>query len=190
RKPRGTRMRSRTVLLGALLMLGLAGRSIAATITVPDDNPSLADAVAGASAGDTIQVRPGNYPDRVVVAFGQDNLTIVGLGGRPVFPPGNRKDGIHIRGANGVTVAGFEFQHRKIAVRVDQCTGCILSDLVMIGCREGIRLRRGSFAVVVENVITNTGDGRGIRVQNNPNALVGGNVVAGTLKLDGIRVDD
>ena len=182
-------MHRRGVLLGTLLMLATT-RSIAATITVPDDNPSLADAVANAAAGDTIQVRPGDYPDRVIVGLGQDNLTIIGFGGRPVFPNANRKDAIQIRGANGVIVAGFEFRHRKVAVRVDRCVGCVLGDLLVTECREGIRVRRGSDAVVIQNVVTNTGDGRAIRVDDNANAIVFGNVVTGTTKTDAIRVDD
>jgi len=183
-------MRCRNLLGGAVLLAGMAGGSLAATITVPDDNPSLKDAVAGAVSGDTIQVRPGTYGDRVVVVAGQDNLTITGFGGRPVFPPANRKDGIDIRGANGVIVAGFEFQHRKTAVRVDQCTGCVLGDLIVTGGREGLRVRRGSDVAILQNTITDIGDGRGIRVGDNPNAVIFGNVVTGTHKSDGIRVDD
>jgi len=33
----------------------------AAVIVVPDDNPSLRDAVASAVPGDVVQVRPGTY---------------------------------------------------------------------------------------------------------------------------------
>jgi hypothetical protein len=104
----GTRALSGLTMIG--ITVATAGVLSAAVIIVPDDQPSIIAAVAAATAGDTIQVRPGSFFDQVNVGTGKDNLTIEGLGGRPVFTPANRKDGFRVKGVRGVTIRGFEFQ--------------------------------------------------------------------------------
>jgi parallel beta-helix repeat protein len=73
----------------------------AAIIIVPDDQPTIQAAVDAALPGDTIQVRPGTYPERVRIPEEKPNLALEGLGGRPVVTPpcneGIRADGRGIR---------------------------------------------------------------------------------------------
>ena len=179
--------RPRNVLSRALLAgLVLSAPARAATIIVPDDNPSLPNAVQSSGPGDLIQVRPGNYPEAVTIGAGHDNLTIEALGERPVFPPANRKDGFRVRGSNGVTIRGFRFDHRKTPVRLDDCTGCVVDDIQATGCREGIRIKRGGSNSVLGSAFTGTTRGRGIRVDRSPGTTLGANVIIGAARGDGI----
>jgi parallel beta-helix repeat protein len=173
--------------LVSLTVAVAAGR--AATIIVPDDNPSLPAAVAAASAGDTIQVRPGDYPDRVTVVAGQDGLTIEGLGGRPRFPGANRKEGFRVVGAANVTIRGFDFDRRLIAVRLTNCTGCVVDDITVTGSREGMRIKVSNGVIVVNSRLTDVTDRRAIRIDDSPNAAVLGNLMT-TVKSEGIALDD
>ena len=61
--------------LFALTLLGPLTRvATAATILVPEDQPSIADAMAVAIAGDEISVGPGTYYENVV--FPRDGITL------------------------------------------------------------------------------------------------------------------
>lgn len=159
----------------------------AATIIVPDDNPSLVAAVASAAAGDTVQVRPGNYTERVTVVAGQDGLVIEGLGGRPLFTPANRKEGFRIDGANGVTVRGFDFDGRLSAVRIKNCQDCLIDDIVASNCREGLRAKYAGGLIVLNSTFANVTDKKAIRIDRAPGAFVGSNVVT-SAKSEGIYV--
>jgi len=183
--------RDRSLVQGILVLaaITLTAKALsAATIIVPDDNPSLTDAVAGAAAGDTIQVRPGNYVDRVDVVAGQDGLTIVGLGGRPVFTAANRKEGFRVSGVSGITITGFAFENRLSAVRLEGCTACIVQDIVATDCREGVRAKFGANVYVLVSTFTNVTRGRAIRIQRAPGSAAFGNTITGT-KREGIIFD-
>ena len=74
------------------------------TITVPDDYPTIQEAVDAAEAGALILVQPGTYHEAVNVTT--DNLTIRGLDRNEVILDGQMEldNGIRILGAKGVTV--------------------------------------------------------------------------------------
>jgi hypothetical protein len=74
----------------------------AATIIVPDDNPSLVDAVAAAAPGDTVQVRPGTYEEGSAIEIArllaspdapQHALDLAAEGEPPDGPPDRRDAG-------------------------------------------------------------------------------------------------
>lgn len=85
----------------ALLMLPLA--STAATINVPDDVPTLAAAVHGARAGDTIRLAEGRFEGKVVV---DKPLTLIGAGmDATVIGCGTQDEDIVILGNADLTVS-------------------------------------------------------------------------------------
>src|SRR5262245_56976183 len=191
-------------LLGALAVLLIAAPSAghAATIIVPDDNPSIVAAVAGAAAGDTVLVRPGTYGEGAAVEVRQDALTVMGFGGRPVITGGNRKAGFRVRAADGVVISGFEIKGRLVGVRLDDATGARVDDLVVTDCGEGVRVRGGGSlpptsvggafplpgANVVENsTFTNMMDQGALQVDRSPGIVVSNNSITGVKKA-GIRV--
>jgi parallel beta-helix repeat protein len=183
---RSVSRRSATGILALGAVLALAGTASAVTIIVPDDNPSLAAAVAGAHPGDDIQVRPGDYPEIVRLGAGQSFVTIGGLGGRPRFTGANRKDGFVIRGASNVTISGFDFTRRKTAVRLDLCTNCALFDLNITECRTAVRAHNSPGFVVAGSHVTGTFRGNAIAIDRSAGVSVGANVITGTTKGNGL----
>lgn len=176
-------------LAGATLwgVLALAYPAGAAVIVVPDDNPSLRDAVEQAAPGDVVQVRPGTYATRVRIERGQTGLTIEGLGGRPVIQPGPLDDGIRIREVDGVTVRGLEVQGGQRAVRVEKANGVLIDDVVGAANKEGVRAKDTAGLVVRNSALSGATRGRGIRVERSSAPALLDNTVAGS-RQEGIRV--
>ena len=174
-------------ILLAVFSIGVAASSgRAATIIVPDDNSSLVAAVAGAAPGDTIQVRPGTYTEGSAVEVRADGVTIEGLGGRPLLTGANRKLGFRAQGVQSLVIAGFDIQGRVGAVLLDDCSNCIVADLVVTDCDAGIRVRRGAHNAIFANTLTNITHHEAIIVEFS-SVFVADNTVIGGNK-DGIRL--
>jgi len=69
------------------LLLSLAVKAAATTIVVPDSIPTVAGALALVSAGDSVLVQPGTYPEQVTMVDGVV-LLAVDPGNRPVLDGG------------------------------------------------------------------------------------------------------
>jgi hypothetical protein len=74
------------------------------TLNVPEDHPTIQEAVDAASPGDLILIEPGIYKEAVTVST--ENLTIRGLDRNTVILDGEfeRENGILVVAANGVAV--------------------------------------------------------------------------------------
>ncbi|HEX6417350.1 MAG TPA: right-handed parallel beta-helix repeat-containing protein [Acidimicrobiales bacterium] len=83
---------------------GNGGDAAGATIDVPDDHPTIQEAVDAAEPGDLILVAPGVYEEAVDVET--DELTIRGLDRNEVVLDGGFEldNGIRVAGADGVAV--------------------------------------------------------------------------------------
>lgn len=104
-------------------------------ITVPDDAPTIAAAAAAARTGTEILVRPGRYPEQVVLAA--DGVRLRGLGRGPgaVVLDGERQQevGITVRGS-GTSVENLTARHyRDAGIRVDGARGAAVTDAVLAG---------------------------------------------------------
>jgi len=76
----------------------------AATITVPDDYPTIQQAITAASAGDTVYVRSGTYQERVTIG---KSLTLEGEDkNNTIIDAGGTGKAIYVT-ANNVTIKGF-----------------------------------------------------------------------------------
>jgi parallel beta-helix repeat protein len=176
--------RSSAIVLGVLL--AVRASSHAATIIVPDDNPSVRDAVANAAPGDIVQIRPGVYGEGMKVDNHQVGLTIEGLGGRPVIAPPPGDDGVRVKEVDGVTVRGLEVQGGQRAVRSDGGNLLTVDDVIGTGNKEGVRIKIGNGHVVQNCVLTGATGGRGIRLDLTGGAQIIGNTLSGNRK-EGIR---
>jgi len=151
----------------------------ARTITVPDDYPTIQEAVNAASSGDTIFVRAGTYYEHVVVnktvsLTGENrDTTIIDGGG-----VGNAVDvlannvtitGFTVRGSGGLTASGFGSGIYLFCSDNAEIRG---NNIVSNYC--GIYLKQSNNVVISENAIlfqSNLGvylvDSRGIIVKKN-----------------------
>ena len=164
----------------------------AATIIVPDDNPSIHDAVESASAGDVVQIRAGSYIDRIRVDRGQTGLTIESLGGRAYISVDQSDDAVRIRDVDGVTVRGLTLLVGRHGVRIDDATNVTLEELSIGSTREdGIRMDHVTGASVT-NCSVSQSRGRGIRVDHSANVSISGRLeplatVSNAVHAEGIR---
>jgi len=166
----------RWVLIGVAANVVLGASNLrAATVIVPDDNPSLVQAAANAGPGDVVQVRPGVYAEGKPIVIRQSGVQIVGLGGRPVITGGNGRGGFWVRGASDVIIGGVEVRGKGKAVRLDDCTACGVVDVVFTECGLGVRVRGGSGNVIVGSVFNDVWRDEGVFVDSSPFGFVVGN---------------
>jgi parallel beta-helix repeat protein len=169
--------------------LAVSGASLveAATIIVPDDNPSLRDAVAGAGAGDVVQVRPGTYAESVRIENGQTGLVVEGLGGVPTIAPSRSDDAFRIKRVDGVTLRGLAIESTRRGVRMDEASNTTLQDLqIHGGASDAIRMKGGSGNTVVDAEIQSV-NGRGVRADKSPSVVVRDSLVL-SAKREGILI--
>lgn len=144
-----------------LLLLAAAGSAHAAVLTVGagESYATIPDAIAAASAGDTIDIYPGTYADQA--AYITVPLTIQGVGGTPVLtatgPIGNGK-GLLVIDAD-TTINNLEFSNAQVSdengagIRYEQGT-LVVTNSQFINNQEGMLLttnQGGSGSVLVES---------------------------------------
>src|SRR5713226_8300316 len=86
---------------------------------------TIGDALKLAQPGDTIQVKPGTYGERVAITMSGlklqgDNAIIDGLAGGL----NGTGFGMHLRGVSGVEVTGFVVQNFEVGIALENATNC------------------------------------------------------------------
>jgi len=117
----------------------------ARTITVPDDYPTIQEAINNANEGDTIFVKNGTYKENVVVnkeisLFGENRETTIILGitksrSRTIDVKANN---VIINGFTIQTLSGIEFATTGLAVY--RCNNTLIQNNIILGNGYGIRL--------------------------------------------------
>ncbi|MEZ5063887.1 MAG: right-handed parallel beta-helix repeat-containing protein [bacterium] len=169
----------------AVLASLLPGTASAEAIYVPDDYPSVVQALDLASAGDTVLVRPGIYTDtsdRIVLectnlathrscGFIRSGVSLIGLGGaeQTVLDVGETGDLITLStltitptGAEAIYLEGITITGGKYGIRA----GCSEGPLKMVGCRivqnGNLPIVFGDIDLTMEDcVIADNGPGEG-----------------------------
>ena len=128
------------------------------TIYVPDDYPTIQQAVDNATSGDTIIVRDGNYTENVVVVT--DNLTITSENGTAftVVEAANPDADVFNITASYVTLSGFG---------IEGATGDWMAGIYLSGASSG----NISQNIVRYNCI-------GIYLNQSSNSTVAGNIAS------------
>ncbi|MEW6272968.1 MAG: right-handed parallel beta-helix repeat-containing protein [Thermodesulfobacteriota bacterium] len=162
----------------------------AATIIVPDMNPSVRDAVMNAAPGDVIQVRAGIYFEPVRIEDGQTGLVIEGLGeGRPILQLQRRGDGISIRGVDGVTVRDFIVRGGTRGVRVEDANGVVIEHVASVAARQEAFLVKRASGTTLTAVEVDYSGGRGIRIDRASATTITGVAGAFGNGREGLRAD-
>jgi serine/threonine protein phosphatase PrpC len=142
------------------------------------DFTSIADALGGASDGDTIRVEPGEYAESVVVNRPVALVSSVSRGAMLVPPGGlaSPSTGVDLR-ADGARIAGFRIfgdEQRQLAVGVHVSeAGCDIDDVEVSGAlTAGIEIGEASRAVVRASYVhDNPGIGVIVRARSEPSLL-------------------
>ena len=146
-----------TLLLIGMLMLAFNVRLVeAGTITVPDDYPTIQEAINAANLGDTVYVRNGTYYENVVVnkrvaLFGENKNTtvIVGVAYSPVWEPV-----INVR-ADDVKIANLTVTNGGHGIQLFSGKRNIVTDCVSYGNGFGLSISESSQNFLRRNIIFN-----------------------------------
>jgi parallel beta-helix repeat protein len=161
--------------------LVIAPPAFAPTLTVPGDYGTIAEAVAAAPEGATIQLGPGSYGPLVIakplVLLGAPNRA-----SRIVAPDGTTA--IAIRDVYGVRLQGLVIEGGEYGVTVDEAAAVQLIGNRVVGATlAGIRLSRAAALIKGNEVRAGTGlYGMGIELANTmsrPASVITRNVVVG-----------
>jgi parallel beta-helix repeat protein len=152
-------------------------------IKVPEDYPSIQEAINKANVGDTIQVASGTYYERIVVnksltISGQNPATTIidGANKGPIvnITVGNVKiENFTIRNANpytaiwienkttvaplpGITIVNNIIENNYMGIAVVRCTDIIVSNNTISNNQYGIRIYSSSFTRIINNKINST----------------------------------
>jgi parallel beta-helix repeat protein len=148
---------------------------------------SIQGAVDWASAGDTITVGSGFYPESVRI---DKSITLTGVDtgdGAPVIDPGNKGNAVEIN-AKGCTIQGFTIRNSDLlsGIRVTSSDNVIQKN-TLANNAQGILLVSSSGNVILSNNITTSGR-FGISLENSENNRIEANTL--TKNTVGISLDE
>ncbi len=147
------------LLIAFSVVVALPVHAAGLTIVVPDDYPTIQEAVNHAYDGDTVIVKAGNYNGTVTIT---DAITLIGQRGATITDwVIDGKAAILIEHSN-VTVKGMKIDN---------------PDSGGWSVKRGIHLLGVSNCVIENNVVVNTENGEGIWLYQSQNNIVSGNTV-------------
>ena len=131
------------------------------TIVVPDDYPTIQEAINIANPGDTIYVKVGNYLEHIEIRkpiklLGENKYnTIIYTTGYQGF-----WGLIEVRSTNNVTISGFSIKNYTMGIGMgifmESCRECKISHNIILNHQYGIDMREGSNSNLIEgNVVSN-----------------------------------
>jgi parallel beta-helix repeat protein len=145
---------------------------------------TISAAVAGASAGDVIQVQPGVYSESVVIT---KSLSLIGAGNGTIINAIGLPNGIFINGMatapmagiSGVVVSGFSVQNANFeGILVANATEVTVSNNLVTGNNRSLNIGSG-VCPGIPAFETNEGDdcGEGIHLMAVDHSVISGNIV-------------
>lgn len=181
------------VMLFLLLSSSLFGYSSAkfegvATIRVPQDYPTIGEAVDAANPGDTILVSAGTYEEGFILI--NKSLTIIGEGANnTVITPRGVNDIFEIH-ADNVTISGFTiWSGPSSSVGLYDSRGCNITNNIMHRGWYTITLYNSSNNLIVYNTVFPRTNGWGIYLYRySDNNIIRENYVEGAVEGIGIHL--
>ncbi len=148
-----------TLLFIGLLTLAFTSqpvRSEPQTITVPDDYPTIQEAINNAGEGDTVFVRNGTYYENVVV---NKRISLIGEDEDTTIVDGNGTGNVIYVRSWRVVITAFSVRNSgskstAAGIFVDKVNECSISDCEVTANRYGIYLDTCYYSHLERNVIT------------------------------------
>ncbi len=165
--------------------------TIAATIRVPADQPTIQAAVNAAHAGDTVRVSPGDYVESVRVKGNRVGLIIEAAD--PANPPhlhgipNKSTDGVRVDRVDGITLRNLRISGAYDAVRLNYVRNGLLIGLYLENSAMAVRVNHGQNNRVTQCVIVGTRVEQGIGVDSSPGVILVSNTILNS-DSEGIRV--
>lgn len=188
-------------MIGNRIVLGIAFLAVsfvdspAATINVPEDQPTIQAAVDAANPGDKIRIAPGIYNENVVVdvdgvsLVARDGVNTVVVDGTGLVGQGSGVDGIHVIAdrvelrdlvvRNFATFVGPGIVDFRVGILVENAEKCKIKGNLAHSNGDGIVLKESSGCAVEGNLARNNIH-NGFFVRNNSTK----NKVQGNIALD------
>ena len=162
------------VVLATVFAVALPVNAISATITVPDDHPTIQGAVNAAGSGYTVFVRAGTYYENVSIA---KTLTLQGEDRDTTVINGGGSDVVNIRARN-VTVRGFTITNGYYGIyTISGSNYSNIQDCEIFGNdRGGLRANWADRTVVSNNEVHDN-EGAGIHLDSMRNSIVENNFI-------------
>ncbi len=123
--------------------------ALAATYSVPGNYATISEAIANASAGDTIVVDGGTYREHVVVNKG---LTLLGRNTGSGLPTVDAM-GIEVSADNAV-LQGFRVTGAVVGIDVRGCGDARVLECIVLGNGYGIKLTGAHGGIIMNNTVT------------------------------------
>lgn len=121
--------------------------ALAATYSVPGNYATISEAIANASAGDTIVVDGGKYLERPAVNKG---LTLLGRDTGSGLPA---VDAIEVSADNAI-VQAFRVAGAATGIDVRDCGNARIMDCILVGNGYGIKLTGAHGGIIMNNTVT------------------------------------
>jgi len=126
-----------------------------ATIIVPDDYPTIQEAINAASFGDTVYVRSGTYYEHLTV---NKSISLVGENPTSTIIDGSWVGTVVYVIASHVTVANFTIIHSgeewlDSGIRLNGINNCTIKNNLIVENRDGVRVEVSSYVNIYNNTI-------------------------------------
>jgi len=126
------------------------------TITIPDDYPTIQEAINHANEGDIIFVKNGTYHEHVVV---NKTVSLVGENRDSTIVDGNGTGSVFYIVARNTTISGFTVQNADGGIYVSEWYSRVYGNIVTGIKTTGISLRDSYESNIAENIVTHNGNG-------------------------------
>jgi parallel beta-helix repeat protein len=155
-------------------------------IIVPDDFPSIQEAINNANEGDTIFVGNGTYYENVVV---NKTVSLIGNGKDSTILNGTTIEPMMIVEANDVRISGFTFEGWTFqGILINGTTGVTIVENKIVFNALGIDVENSANTTIENNIINGFGlDNIGIMVAYSSGCSVVNNTITNAV-YDGIRL--
>ncbi|MCS7365818.1 MAG: pectinesterase family protein [archaeon GB-1867-035] len=144
-----------TLLLTSILLSAFNVQSVKAepkTIIVPDDYPTIQEAINSANTGDVIFVKKGIYFENLVI---NKTISIVGEEKETTVINGNKiEDAIYIT-AHEVVISNLTIQNARSGIFLDRSAGNVISNNIITSNSQGISLQYSSWNSISGNILFN-----------------------------------